>query len=98
MIVTIENKVAKNLITKEEVTFSIWVVYLDGKKIGHIGWADGSKLIYDRKVSPIEERAIKDQLSKLTKQKFTSTPYPSIDPELVAGVGTEEDFYEFDEE
>jgi len=96
--VRIENRVGKNLVTKQEVVFSIYDVFLGGKHVAHIGWEEGSKLIYICPVSPVEKKKIEEKLPSLINQSFTSTPFPSIDPELVEGIGFEDDYYEFDEE
>lgn len=96
--VRIENRVGKNLVTKEEVVFSIYDVFLGKDRVAHIGWAEGSKLIYTRPVSPVEKKSIEEKLPSLINQSFTSTPFPSIDPELVERIGFEDDYYEFDEE
>jgi hypothetical protein len=98
MSVKIENRVGKNLITKEEVVYSMYDVYLDGSIVGLIGWAAGSRLVYTKPVSPIDKKRIEEELPVLIEQSFTSTPYPEIDPEIVSGGIEEDQYYEFDEE
>ena len=99
MDVRIENRVGRNLVTKQDVCVAIYDVFLGKQKVASIGWQAGSKLIFTAPVSPVDQKHIEDVLPSLIDgQQFTSTPYPDIDPELVAGVSEEEEFYEFDED
>lgn len=95
--VRVETRVGTNLVTKQEVVYQIYDVFLKDNRVGFIGWDEGSKLIYTYPVSPKDKKQIEDELPSIINQKFTSTPYPSIDPELVEG-DAGDDYYEFDEE
>ena len=91
-----------NLITKQEQVFEQYCVFdCDGdrrRRIGLIGWAEGSKLIFCVPIDPIRKEAIKAEVESLLKREADVVEVADIPDEVLnPPPPTEIEFDEFDE-
>lgn len=107
MKVELETHIGINLVTKKEQTYEQYRVFLvesdvNGDEVrtwvGIIGWAHGSKLIFNRRIDPIKQKFVVEATEKMLSREGLRSVQPSdIDPSILNHQDQEDD-YVFDEE
>ena len=95
MRIEIEPHKAKNMITKREVCFKQYLIKVDDKIVGLVGWAPGSKIIFTSPIGPFEQDIIRSEVEKKLDRRAELVECPDVSEELLNQ--EEEHHNEFDE-
>ncbi len=88
-----------NLATKKEQAHQQSFVHYDGKRVGLIGWKEGSKVVFTVTLSPFEMDVICSQVSTILKAETEYVEAPSlvdVDPETLTEKSIYDEFNESD--
>ena len=96
MRIEIEPHIARNLITKREVCFKQYLIKVDGRIVGLVGWAPNSKIVFITPVGPFEQDVIRSEVEKKLDRRAELVECPDMPEELLNQ--EEEPNNEFNEE
>lgn len=88
-----------NLATKKEQAHQQSFVHYDGKRVGLVGWKEGSKVIFTQILSPFEMDVVCSQVSAIMKSEKKYVEAPSlldVDPETLTEKSIYDEFNESD--
>ena len=96
MRIEIEPHKARNLITKREVCFKQYLIKVDGKMVGLVGWAPDSKIVFTIPVGPFEQDVIRSEVEKKLDRRAELIECPDVPEELLDQEEPENEFNEED--
>lgn len=93
MEVEIKEHRARNVITKKIQTLPQYKVYLDGRRVGFIGWHEDAKLLLIEELGPVEQVELELRVGWLLNREVTSNTIPEIQEPAKAPGEEVEDVY-----
>lgn len=96
MKIDIEPHVGMNLITKREVCFKQYLIKVDDRVVGLVGWHPGAKIVFTSPIGPFEQDVIRSEVEKKLDRRAELVECPDVPEELLNQ--EEETENEFNEE